>query len=271
MKKTVELIFKGVLIGIGKIIPGVSGSLIALSLGVYEDAIYAISNFFKDFKNNLTFLGTISIGIILSIMLGSNLISYFLKYHYIPTMFLFIGMIIGTVFEIKNKIYKKHIYIIITVFIISLIILFLKNNNEYVLVGNLKDYIYLFIIGFIDAVTMIIPGISGTAIFMIMGCYQEILYIFGNIIKILFSKPLIIIFLMVGIIIGIIITSKIMNYLFKKKESIIYATILGFSLSTVLFLIINTISNYINMIEILISIAFLIIGYCITKYSKHII
>jgi len=43
------------LIGLGKVIPGVSGSLIAVSLNVYEEAIEAIGHFFNDVKKNIYF------------------------------------------------------------------------------------------------------------------------------------------------------------------------------------------------------------------------
>ena len=79
--KTLEYIFKGILIGIGKVIPGVSGSLIAYALGLYEPCIEAISNLFKNFKYNLYFLGKIALGILISIMLGSKIIDYFLTNH----------------------------------------------------------------------------------------------------------------------------------------------------------------------------------------------
>ena len=47
------LIIKGLIIGIGKIIPGVSGSMLAISLGEYENMLSAVNNYFKDVINNL--------------------------------------------------------------------------------------------------------------------------------------------------------------------------------------------------------------------------
>ena len=38
----------GLIIGVGKIIPGVSGSVLAITLGVYEKIIYSINNIFKE-------------------------------------------------------------------------------------------------------------------------------------------------------------------------------------------------------------------------------
>ena len=47
---------KGILIGIGMILPGVSGGVIAVILGVYDKIIYSLSNFFSDYKKNARFL-----------------------------------------------------------------------------------------------------------------------------------------------------------------------------------------------------------------------
>ena len=50
-----KLFIKGLIVGLGKIIPGVSGSLLAISLNVYDRAILAITNFFDDVIENTKF------------------------------------------------------------------------------------------------------------------------------------------------------------------------------------------------------------------------
>ena len=97
MKKNLVLFLKGIIIGIGKTIPGVSGASLSISLGVYEQLISSMANIFKETKKNLKFLLIIGSGIIISIMLSSNLIMHCLDNYYLPTMLLFIGMIIGCI------------------------------------------------------------------------------------------------------------------------------------------------------------------------------
>ena len=46
------LFLKGFIIGLGKVIPGVSGSLLAISLGVYEKSLHAIQNLWKEKRNS---------------------------------------------------------------------------------------------------------------------------------------------------------------------------------------------------------------------------
>ena len=68
MKDTIVLIIKGFIMGIANIIPGVSGGTLALTLGIYEKFIQAISHFFSKIKENIKFLLPIAIGIGLSIL-----------------------------------------------------------------------------------------------------------------------------------------------------------------------------------------------------------
>ena len=87
----IDYLLKGLLIGIGKIIPGLSGTIMMISFGLYDKAISAITNFYKDIKNNLLFLINIGIGIVIGIVMFSRVINYFIVNCYIYTMSLFIG------------------------------------------------------------------------------------------------------------------------------------------------------------------------------------
>ena len=75
------LIIKGLIVGLGKIIPGVSGSILAIRLNIYEDMIYSINNLFN--KKSIIFLTKIGIGIVLAIIFGSNIITYLLSKFYL--------------------------------------------------------------------------------------------------------------------------------------------------------------------------------------------
>ena len=103
------LLLKGFIIGIAKIIPGVSGALIAISFGIYEKAIKAISNFFENPINNFLFLFPIGLGVLLSISLTSGLILYFINNYYFPTILLFIGLIMGGIPSLINNINIKKV------------------------------------------------------------------------------------------------------------------------------------------------------------------
>ena len=71
------LFFKGFIIGIAKIIPGVSGAMLAVSFGIYDKLINAITNFFDNKKFNFKFLLILGSSIILAIVLFSSLAGLF--------------------------------------------------------------------------------------------------------------------------------------------------------------------------------------------------
>lgn len=270
MYKIPILIIKGFIIGLAKIIPGVSGSLVALNLGLYERGIEAISNFFKNVKSNMIFLLNVGIGIILSIIIGSKIIDYTLLKFYFPTMLLFIGLLVGTIpnlFKKANIKTKSEMFYFIAIFILMIILTFLKTDTNFIYIDNLKNNLYVILIGFIDAFTMIIPGVSGTATFMLIGCYDFFLSIFSNLTNLnnILDNIKIVMLFSIGLGFGIILVTKLMSYLLNNKKNIIYPIITAFSISSIIFLILQVLSTKIKIIELLIGLVLFISGLKISK------
>ena len=95
MKKKLLLFLKGCVFGVANIIPGVSGGTIALTMGIYEDLIKAISNIRKKFKKSMALLIPFGLGAIASILLLSKVIKFCLDRYETPTILFFLGLIIG--------------------------------------------------------------------------------------------------------------------------------------------------------------------------------
>lgn len=263
-------ILKGFIIGIAKILPGISGALLAISLGVYEKSIEAISSFFKNPIKNFKYLFSLFIGIFLAIVLVSRLILYFINFYYLPTMLLFIGLIVGGIINLLKKIEIKkmnlfHFLIIMFSFLIVVFLYFKNDTSNITLFKN--NFISFFIIGFIDAFTMIVPGISGTAIMMILNCYDNLLNLISSLTSInniIINFKLLFPYLL-GIALTIILLSKLINYLIKTNQNLIYSFIIGLSLSSILVLFLMTLKNNYNFITVIISLFLLLIGFIIGK------
>ncbi|MGE5456647.1 MAG: undecaprenyl phosphate translocase family protein [Ignavibacteriales bacterium] len=258
------LIFKGFIIGMGKIIPGVSGAMLAITLGVYDKGIYAISNFFKSIKKNTIFLGLLGIGIILSIVIFSNFIKIALENYYLPTMLLFIGLIAGCIPDVYSTVKgEESIKNIIIMSIPCIVLLYLNTLNWNLNVDD-PSFFFLIIIGMIEAITIVIPGLSGTAILMMIGCYELVINSLSIIdIKILIPYG-------IGIIIGIILLVKIIDYLLSNHKVKTYWAILGFAFTSVLILLLQTMKFNYNIGDIIISLILLLIGYVISRiFSEY--
>lgn len=262
------LIIKGIIIGIGKIIPGVSGSLLAISLGIYEKAIESMVNIFKKPQENILFLGKIGLGILISIIFFSKLILYSLNNYYLYTMIFFIGLMMGNIpssLKIVKQAKKKDIiYLLLSLLLVYIIYKF-KSPIIYSPDTSFKNFIIVFILGVIDAVTMIVPGVSGTALFMMLNCYHFIMDLFSN----LFSKIYFTITFGIGVIIGVLITGYIMNKLLKEHKEKVHLVILGFTISSLVVLLVPII-RMITILNIIPLFILLITGFLISKKLENI-
>ena len=179
------LILKGFIIGLGKIIPGVSGSMLAISLGLYEKLINSINNFFKDIIKNSKFLINVLIGVLISIILFSKVVVLLLNKYYIITMFSFIGLILGGMSDIKKEIdIKKDYKLIVIIMLFFIIINYLTFSNDINIQNNFVKFIYWVFVGLVDAVSTVVPGISGTSMLMMMGAYDELMLTISSIFNI---------------------------------------------------------------------------------------
>lgn len=273
MGQNIILILKGFIIGLGKIIPGVSGAMLAITLGVYETGLKAISNIFTEFKKYFKFLTLLGIGIVLSIILGSKAVLYCLNNFYLPTMFLFIGLILGGIKplfkEVENRKVKPQYIIIFFVVVALILALSLLNVGQDK--ANFDKNIYYFIIfligGLLEAAATVIPGISATALLMLLGYYNVIMTALSNVLNFsqLSNNMFVLIPYGLGFAVGAIIIAKIMDYLFSKYKVATYYAIIAFAVTSVLTLFLQTFNNKYSVVTIIISIIMLVLGWFVSK------
>ena len=260
---------KGIIIGIAKIIPGLSGAVLMISFNLYDKAIAAITNFFDDTKNNFFFLFNLSFGIIIGIVMFSNILSFFVNNYYVYTTSLFIGLILGGVPVIfRNTNQKKEDYIIIFISFMIMTLISISNiDNTYVIKNNYIDLLVFFLAGILEAIGTILPGVSSTALLMLVGVYNLFLEVLSNIFNLQFIMRTItfLIPFSIGLLSGVIILSLLINYLFKNYKSLSFSLIFGVSLSSIFLLLVKVINNINNIILIPLSIILLLIGYFITS------
>ena len=269
LKENLILVAKGFVIGIANIIPGVSGGTLAITLGIYERLIKAISHFFTNLKENIKFLVPIAVGSVLSLLILSNVIGYALDHYTIPTTLLFVGLIFGGVPLLYRhvKTEKKsgsNLLIFFITFAIVTIFAFLKEGNFSVDLSNLNlfGYILLFIVGMVAAATMVIPGISGSFMLMLLGYYQPIINTIRNLTRFddLTKSFMILIPFGIGVLVGIVLIAKLIEFLLEKYEVKTYFGILGFVLASVLTLIYGLFGNSFDIVQILIGVVTFFIG-----------
>ncbi|MDY0023480.1 MAG: DUF368 domain-containing protein [Candidatus Izemoplasmatales bacterium] len=253
------LLLKGFIMGVAFLIPGVSGGTLAVYLGIYQKMIDAISNIFKDFKNSFKYLLPIFLGIGISIVSLAALLSWLLDINSFMILFFFIGLVVGGVKFIykKTEPSKINLGMILSFslsFLLLLLIVILDKTGSNVGVSTFDfsfwTYILILVLGIIASITMIVPGISGSAVLLVLGYYSAILYVVKNIFdfsSIGYNLQVILPFAL-GAVIGILLFSKLIGFLLKKYPKQTYAGILGFILASVIgiFLEIKNPSSGIN-------------------------
>lgn len=234
--------------GMVETVPGVSSSTVAILTGIYEKLIQALSHLAsKRWKEGISFLIPIGIGMIVGFAISILAVSYLLEHFKMPTHYLFMGMVLGIVpvlwttsqKEVQGSFKPSH-YIIIVIAIIAVAATrFVGEPNEGIMTNlNSMDYVYLFISGWLASTALILPGISGALIFMILGVYYTAI----NAIKTMDFT--IIIAVGLGVVAGVLITSKIVRFLLRRYTLIMYSLMIGLVAGSIVVLYPGVPSNF---------------------------
>lgn len=266
--KSLSNFIKGIFIGSGAILPGISSGVICMVLGLYEKLLDSVLNFFKDIKENFKFLFPIVSGAIIGILMFSNVILYCFNIIPCQTKSLFIGLLLGSISLLANSNIQENNYkdnksqyiSFLICFLIGLGLIYLENiigtNNEYI--PNQFSFLFLILSGFFMSLGIVVPGVSSTIILMLLGVYNTYLSAISVInINVLFP-------IMLGAGIGSIAFMKIIQKFLNKYHSQTIFGIIGFSLGSVLILY----PGYSFNLESFISIIVLILGFIIGKNIK---
>jgi len=239
MKIKLALFFKGIAMGAADIVPGVSGGTIALITGIYEELIDSIKNisfrlfkilftdgfksFWKDLNGN--FLLTLASGILLSILLLAQFISYLLVNHEFKIWGFFFGLILSSGLFLYRQVNtlssSSFIYLSFGFLLSSIISLTGPTSTP-------DNYLFVFITGSIAICAMILPGISGSFILLLLSKYEYII----NAIKDLKLDVLIV--FSIGCIFGLLLFSRILSYLFTNYKNTVLSVLSGFLFGSLL-------------------------------------
>lgn len=241
-------IIKGIFIGVANIIPGVSGGTMAVSMGVYDKIINSINSITKEFKKSFLTLLPLVIGMIGGIGVFSYIIPYSLSHYAFQTCMCFAGLIVGGIPQIigntsdalkkeERKIGFTHVIAFIVLAALAVIMAVANGNNSgpSIITVDFKNIVILVVIGIVAAATMIVPGVSGSLVLMILGYYSGIIGTIRDFISSLKNLDwsslghcvAILVPFAIGCVVGILLISKLISWLFKKFESVTYCAILG--------------------------------------------
>lgn len=239
----------GTFIGLAVIVPGVSGSAMAIIFRLYEKLLYALGNIFKKFKKCFRFLLPIAIGAVIGLVLGFFGVRALLNFMPFAIIALFAGLMLGAFPSVKDQLKgerptTKRILLFILGLILPIVIsaISIFATEGTVSLDNLQFYHYIIflVLGYIIAITQLVPGLSATALLMAFGYFSSLI----NSISLSYwqSNPKIFIVylcLIVGFVIGLFTVSKFMSKLIDRHRAPTFFTVAGLSLGSVVSMFFN--------------------------------
>ncbi len=273
MKKSrnIKVFAKGAVIGGSMLLPGLSGGTLAILLGIYDKLIKSVSDITKriDIKRNLLFLSIFSLGGLIGAVCFSHILSSVLLLWGFYLSFLFMGAVIGTVpiiykqSGVERLSLKDVIFTAVGVAISVSINLIPENIMNIADINSFSEFLLLFIAGIFIAIALILPGISVSYTFLILGIYQRVIDAVKNF-DILYIFPI-----AFGCIVGILSFTRLLDFLMTRFTRPVYMIISGFVISCIprVFPGMPTGAGYILAIPLLL-IGFFVVYFVAGKVQK---
>ena len=244
MKEKLSLILKGIVLGTSFILPGVSGGVLSVVMGIYDKLIEAVSHFYEswaNFKKYFNFLFFLGVGGIISVLILTNVIEFALNKIPVITILLFVGLIVGGVPQLFNKIKNEVSFGNILLMFIGIGLLVIMSfttggAGNQVIDTSLISMIKMFGIGVLSSATIVIPGVSGSFLLMVIGYYEPLLRIVNEITSFtnLYNNIIVMIPLGIGLVVGAILIARVIDFCLKKYLVKTYYVIIGFVIASII-------------------------------------
>lgn len=251
----IKQILQGMVVGIANIIPGVSGGTMMVAMGLYDRLIHAITHLKSEFKDSMKLLIPIFAGAGIAIVALSRLFEFLLATYPIPTNFAFCGLIAGSLPFIFKKVkghkvtVSKIIPFLIFFGVVILMALLGETGGASADVSlGFVNLLKLFGVGIIAAATMVVPGVSGSMMLMLLGYYDTILKVINDFVDALVKFDMgglmtgvgILAPFGIGVVIGIFLIAKIIEFIFSKAEIHAYYGIIGLIFASPIAILMKT-------------------------------
>ena len=235
------LFLKGVAMGLGDSVPGISGGTIAVITKIYDQLIFSIRAidlracrfFFTGQFNafwqhiNGTFLFVLVLGILSGLLISANTVLFLLENYFVPLMAFFIGMVLASSVLLRNEFSLgawQNILALFLGFLLAMSMGFITPRSAELSLTT------VFFSGAIAISAMILPGLSGAFILLLLGVYE---FILGALLD--FDLPYILVFAL-GCTAGLLAFSRVLSWLLRDHHQLSYGFITGMLLGSVLAL-----------------------------------
>lgn len=262
----------GAFLGISVIAPGISGSIMAVMMGIYDDLINIISNPFKKFKRNFFYLLPMVLGAVASMLLLIKALDFLFENYTVPAYLLFMSLIAGSIPTVidearQEPIKKKYFIGTVLAFAFALTIGILGKSNVAVAIDtanttSIAMKIYLPACGAVAGMMSMVPGMSISMLLMMFGIYEPLLSLATGLMSpdrwftaAWFGEALTVGTVVLAFLVGMVLFSNITKRVFKKWHSLGFLMVLGFMSGSIVSIFPGLPKGLLNWVLSLVAIA----------------
>lgn len=227
-RKTMDIRFllkvlQGALIGLGAVLPGISGGVLSVVFGVYRPIMELLAEPSHKWRTHLKVLFPYMIGSAVGFIGVANILSYILKIYPVPSVCVFVGLICGMLPSLWREAGKqgrngKNVSASVITCSIVGVFLFLLQNIQTAVAPGPAGYLFC---GFAFALSVIAPGMSFSALLMPLGLYTPFVDGIGHL------YPEVIVPGIAGCIVTFMCLVKLVNHLFERHYAMMFHIIFG--------------------------------------------
>ncbi len=275
---------KGVVIGVANVIPGVSGGTMMVSMGVYDTIISSITGLLKHFVKSVKTLLPYLLGALVGIVALASVLTYLFDTFPLPTATAFIGLILGGLAPLLKQIDMKKagagavaLFLLFLALIVVLAIIDPKESGT-VIAFTWGQAAVLLLVGVVASATMIIPGVSGSMIMMLLGYYRTVIdavtqlkdALLGGGLSMAVEPLKVLLPFAVGIVLGIYVVAKLIEWLLRRYPVHTYSAILGLVVASPVAVLLRSDMSGVTPGIVLISLATFIAGFLFAAWMASL-
>lgn len=226
-------IFQGALVGLGAVLPGISGGVLCVVFGVYKTIMEFLADPFRKMKTHLPILIPFGIGGVIGFLGIANILSILLEKYPAPSICVFIGLITGMLPSLfreageKGRDKKSWISLVIAMIFIFALLISLKVFS----VSITPNFVWYLFCGFCLALSVIAPGMSFSTLLMPLGLYEPFVAGIGHFdFSVLVPGG-------IGALATVILFAKAVNSLFEHHYSVAFHAIVGVVIAATIMII----------------------------------
>lgn len=231
--KLIMQLLQGALIGLGAVLPGISGGVLCVVFGIYKPVMELLANPFRNFKTHVPKLIPVIIGMGVGFLGVAKVLSFFLEKYPSQSVCLFAGLIGGMLPSLLREAGEqgRNKFSFLSMGIAAALIFALLMSLKLLQVSIEPNFAWYIFCGFCLALSVIAPGMSFSTLLMPLGLYEPFVTGIGNLnFSILIPAG-------IGALVTVILLAKAIDTLFNRHYSVSFHAIVGIVIAATIMII----------------------------------